>query len=76
MYYGDDMETVKVSQKFQVVIPKAIRRVLKIKPGEQMVMIEKGGIVHMVPISDIRKAKGLAKGITPEGLRDESERLD
>lgn len=70
------MEMVKVSPKFQVVIPKAIRNILKIKPGEHMVMIEKGGIVHMIPISDIREAKGLAKGITSEGLRDESERLD
>ncbi len=70
------METVRISRRFQVVIPKAIRRALGIKPGRRMIMIDKSGVVHMVPISDIRRARGLAKGVTPEGLRDEHERLD
>ncbi len=76
MHYGYNMETVKVSQKFQVVIPKAVRRMLKIKPGERLVVIEKSGIVHMIPVGDIRKARGLAEGITTKGLRDDSERID
>lgn len=70
------METVKVSQKFQVVIPRAIRKTLGIKPGERIIMVEKDGLVHMIPIGDIKKAKGMAKGTTIRELRDESERFD
>jgi AbrB family looped-hinge helix DNA binding protein len=70
------METVKVSQKYQVVIPKAIRRILRIKPGESIVMVEKGGIVHMIPVGDLKKMRGIAKGLTTKGLRDESERFN
>ncbi|RMF90984.1 MAG: AbrB/MazE/SpoVT family DNA-binding domain-containing protein [Methanobacteriota archaeon] len=70
------METVKVSPKYQVVIPKSIRKVLKIKPGEQMVIVEKDGIVRLIPIGDIRKTRGLARGLSTKGLRDESERFD
>jgi len=76
MFYGNGMETVKVSSKFQVVIPRSIREALHIKPGEKIVMIEKDGLVHMIPVGVIKKARGIAKGATTKGLRDESERFD
>jgi AbrB family looped-hinge helix DNA binding protein len=75
MFYNDYMETVKVSQKFQIVIPKSIRKILGIKPGEKMVLIEKSGVVHMIPVGEIKKSRGIAKGATTEGLRDEGERF-
>ncbi|MFQ6136490.1 MAG: AbrB/MazE/SpoVT family DNA-binding domain-containing protein [Candidatus Hydrothermarchaeales archaeon] len=70
------MEVVRVSQKFQVVIPRSIRKALQIKPGERIVMLQKGGVVHMIPVGDIGEVKGIAKGVTTRGLRDESERFD
>ncbi|MFH1773590.1 MAG: AbrB/MazE/SpoVT family DNA-binding domain-containing protein [Methanobacteriota archaeon] len=70
------METVRVSSKFQVVIPKSIREILNIKPGEEIVMIEKDRAVHMIPVRDIKKARGIARGVTTKSLRDESERFD
>jgi AbrB family looped-hinge helix DNA binding protein len=69
------LETVSVSTKFQVVIPKAIRNSLAIKPGEKLVMYEKDGIIHLVRIKKITKFKGKFKKLTTKGLRDEKERF-
>jgi AbrB family looped-hinge helix DNA binding protein len=69
------LETVSVSTKFQVVIPKAIRSSLALKAGEKMIMFEKDGIIHMVRIRQLTKFKGRFKKLTTKGLRDEDERF-
>jgi AbrB family looped-hinge helix DNA binding protein len=69
------LETVSVSTKFQVVIPKAIRNSLEIKPGEKLVMYEKDGNIHLVRIEKISKFKGKFKKLTTKELRDEEERF-
>ena len=38
---GIDMVKVKLSSKFQIVIPREVREKLNLKPGEEIVMIEK-----------------------------------
>ena len=68
------MTVVTVSSKFQVVIPKDVREGL-IKPGQKLVVIRKQGIIHLVPVGDIRKMRGSIPGLTTEGLRDETERF-
>ena len=70
------MDTVKVSPKFQVVIPREIRNHLKLKPGERLVIIEKGGTIHLIPVGKMKEMRGFVKGISSKGLRDESERFD
>ena len=69
------METVSVSSKFQVVIPKSIRKTIALEPGDKIVMVEKNNIVHLVKIRDIRTLKGKYKKLSTKGLRDESERI-
>lgn len=69
------METVTVSPKYQVVIPKRIRDDMGIRSGEKIVVFEKRGVIYMVRVGDIRELKGRFKGITTEGLRDEHERF-
>ncbi|MEW6295864.1 MAG: AbrB/MazE/SpoVT family DNA-binding domain-containing protein [Candidatus Diapherotrites archaeon] len=69
------METVIVSQKFQIVLPKLIRRSLGIEPKEKLVVIEKKGVIELIPVGKMSEAKGLAKGVTTKKLRDESERF-
>ena len=70
------MDTVRVSPKFQVVIPKEIRKGLNIKPGENLVVIEKGGTIHMVPVGKIRDMRGFIRGVSSKRLRDQRERFD
>ncbi|MDG6991034.1 MAG: AbrB/MazE/SpoVT family DNA-binding domain-containing protein [Nitrososphaerota archaeon] len=67
------METVKVSRKYQVVIPEKIRHEAGIKPGDRMVAITKHGILQYVPVRPLSKTKGVVPGLDTAELRDETE---
>jgi AbrB family looped-hinge helix DNA binding protein len=66
------MTTVTVSSKYQVVIPGDIRDRLKLKPGQKLAVIEKDGIVHLIPIRPLKELKRMAAGTTSKNLRDEA----
>jgi AbrB family looped-hinge helix DNA binding protein len=68
------METVKVSKKYQVVIPERLRQEANIRPGDEMMAIAKHGILQYVPVRSIRETKGMIKGLDSTDLRDESDR--
>ncbi len=68
------METVTVSPKFQVVIPKEIREKLKLKPGQKLQIIEFGDRIEFIPIKDIKKARGFLKGIDTK-IEREGDRI-
>ena len=65
------METVKVSKKYQVVIPEKLREEAKIRPGDKMVAIAKHGILQYVPVRSLGETKDLIKGLNSDELRDE-----
>ena len=65
------MATVTVSPKYQVVIPPEVRERLKLKPGQKIAVIEKDGVVHLVPVRPLKQLKGLVAGMSSKGLRDE-----
>lgn len=69
------METIILSRKFQVVIPKKAREHLKLKPGQKLVAIEKGNSIEFVKIGKLEDARGIAKGVSVKGLRDHHERF-
>jgi AbrB family looped-hinge helix DNA binding protein len=70
------LETITLSKKFQVVIPKKAREHLELKPGQKLVVIEKGTSLEFVKIGKIKDARGLVKGLSSGKLRDHSERFD
>jgi len=65
--------TVTVSPKYQVVIPSDVRQRLGLRPGQKVAVIEKDGVVHLVPIRPIKELKGMAGKMTSKGLRDEGQ---
>lgn len=65
------METVKVSKKYQVVIPEKLRREAHIKPGDRMVALAKHGILQYIPVRTLKETKGMIPGLDTEDLRDE-----
>jgi len=73
---GVFMETITLSRKFQVVIPKKAREHLNLKPGQRLVVIEKGSSIELVKVGNIKQMRGTLKGISVEDLRDESDSFD
>lgn len=68
------MDTVTVSQKFQVVIPERVREEFHIQAGDKMAVIVKHGILHYVPVRPFEETKGMAPHLTTKNLRDKHER--
>jgi len=65
------MNSVKVSPKYQIVIPRPIRESMNIKPGEIMQVFELEGRIEVVPVRSIRSFRGRYKGISTSVERDE-----
>jgi len=65
------MTAVALSSKFQVVIPEDVRSKLNLQPGQKLVLIQKDGVVHLIPLRPIREVRGIAKGIKTDRIRDE-----
>ena len=51
------MQTVKVSPKFQVVIPRVVRESLDVRPGQKMQVIEYEGRIELIPERNIRELR-------------------
>jgi AbrB family looped-hinge helix DNA binding protein len=64
------MEAVKVSPKFQIVIPRKVRESLRIRPGQKLQVIEYDGIIELIPIQPMKKMRGFLKGIDTTVERD------
>ena len=57
------METVTISPKYQVVIPKAIRTRLGLRVGQKIQAIVYGDRIELVPVKPVRQSRGFLKGI-------------
>ena len=68
------METVTVSPKFQVVIPRVVRESLGIKPGQKVQVIAYDNRIELVPVKPVKKMRGFLKGIDTTVPR-EADRL-
>jgi len=69
------MDTVTISSKYQIVIPRAIREKWNIKPGQKVRLIVFGNRLEVVPERDIRDARGFLKGMNSDIHREEGDRV-
>jgi len=65
------MATTKISPKFQVVIPKAIREKLHLKSGKKMTVMAKGAIIYLIPEKPLKSFKGFLKGMSTGSARED-----
>ena len=68
------MQTVTVSPKFQVVIPKEMRESLKLAPGQKVQALLYENRIELIPVRPIKKMRGFLKGIDTT-IDGETDRL-
>lgn len=64
------MTTVTISPKYQVVIPKAIRRLLGLQPGQKVQAIGYGDRIELIPLRPVQEMRGFLRGIDTEVPRE------
>lgn len=69
------MEQVKVSSKFQVVIPKPVRESLGIRPGQRLQVVAYGDRIELVPLRQVSEMRGFLAGMDPHFEREPDREL-
>jgi AbrB family looped-hinge helix DNA binding protein len=67
------MYTAKISSKYQVVIPREVRRQFGLKPGQRIAFIPFNNTLHVVIVPPIDQARGMLKGMNLDGYREEDD---
>jgi AbrB family looped-hinge helix DNA binding protein len=57
------MKPLTISPKYQLVIPKAIRELLGLKPGQKVQAIAYNNRIELIPVRPIRRLRGFVRGI-------------
>ncbi|RLD03971.1 MAG: AbrB family transcriptional regulator [Chloroflexi bacterium] len=57
------MNTVTVSPKYQVVIPKRVRNMMKIIPGQKVQVLMYENRIELIPVMPMKEMRGFLKGI-------------
>ncbi len=69
------MESVKISSKYQLVIPRAVRERQRLRPGMRLTVIDRDGVIMLVRERPMREYRGIAKGADISGLREKKDRF-
>ncbi|TKS59617.1 MAG: AbrB family transcriptional regulator [Nitrospira sp.] len=64
------MATTTISPKFQIVIPKEVRDKLHLRPRQRLHVVEKGGLITLVPAVPLTSLKGALKGMSKADFRE------
>lgn len=69
------MAAVKVSPKFQVVIPRYVRESLQLSPGQKVEVLLYDNRIELVPVKPIRQMRGFLRGIDTTVENEPDRRL-
>lgn len=64
------MATTTILNNFQIVIPKAVREKLHLRPRQRLHIVAKGGVITLVPEVPIKSLKGALKGMSKTDVRE------
>jgi AbrB family looped-hinge helix DNA binding protein len=69
------MSKVRVSSKYQIVIPQEVRKLLNIQKGQELQVIVENDVLTLIPEQPLAKMRGFLRGMDTTFERDEGERL-
>ena len=66
----------KLSSKNQIVLPKEAREAMKVKGGDELLVVVKGDLTIIMPKpkSYTRALRGLGKGLYPKGYLEQERK--
>lgn len=69
------MTYAKLSTKYQIVIPKEVRRRLALKPRQRFIIQDKGGVIYLVPDVPLKHLAGAlpVAGLDLSDVRDKED---
>lgn len=67
--------SVRVSSKFQVVIPRDVREQSAIEPGQPVEVFFLDGRIQIVPVRPMREMRGFARGIDTTVDREQDREI-
>jgi AbrB family looped-hinge helix DNA binding protein len=65
------MESLTISRKYQVVIPKPVREALHLTPGQKVQVIAHDNLIELIPERGMREMRGFLKGMDTDVPREE-----
>ena len=68
------MNTVTISPRYQVVIPKSVREQLELVPGQQVHVLAVGNRIEFIPVKAASELRGVLRGLDTSFERDRSDR--
>lgn len=68
------MNTVTISPKFQVVIPRTVRQNMGLEPGQKLQVIQLADRIELILVKNIKDMRGLLKGMDTT-IQREADRL-
>ena len=63
-----------ISTKYQIVIPSEVRKRLRLKPRQKLTVLEKGGVLYLIPEGPLKDLRGIAPMAPAEGFREKEDR--
>ena len=69
------MGIVTLSPKFQLVVPRDVREVMRLKPGQRFQVFHEDGQILLVPVIPMKRARGFARGIDTTVRREKEDRV-
>lgn len=63
-----------ISTKYQIVIPSEVRKRLRLKPQQKLTVLEKGGVLYLVPQGPLKELRGIAPKVPGGRFRDKEDR--
>jgi AbrB family looped-hinge helix DNA binding protein len=65
------METIKISPKYQVVIPRNVREAMNLKPGTRLQVVQFEDRIELIPLRSAKSLRGSLPGLDTRVPRDD-----